>query len=497
MAKPVQSEQDSRSLLYEAQLLIGEMQRRYKEDKLKYYRPHEKQRLFHRCDKRNRWALGGNRTGKTEVGAAEAVWFARGNHPFKRIRKPVNGWVVSLTNEVQRDVAQKKVLSYINPSWIKGVKMREGRADDPTSGIIDFILIESVHGGISTIGFKSCDQGREKFQGTSQDFIWFDEEPPYDIYQECVMRTLDCDGYIWGTMTPLKGLTWVYNTIYLNEGNDPEVWYVTMSWEDNPYLPPDVVKRMEESMTEEELESRREGRFVALTGLVYNEFRENIHVIDPFDVPREWYDQISIDPGLDKPLSCHWYAIDHNGCVYVIAEHYRKGMSISQHMREIERISRELGWKRDISGNLSALMDAAADQHTLQAEKSVAELFREHGLNVNTRVNKSKWAGIQRVKSYLELKPHFDERRWPKGKPKLFIFKTCPMMIKEIKQYRWKENDGTSDREEPMKKDDHAMDELRYYLMSHGEPYHEERAVVSPLLEHKKRLARRLTRRRR
>ena len=488
--------QESRSLLYEANLLVEEMRRRQKEDKLKYYRPHAKQKEFHRCDKKNRWALGGNRTGKTEVGAVEAVWFARGTHPFKRIDHAVNGWIVSLTNEVQRDVAQKKVLSYLNPAWIKGVKMREGRADDPSSGIIDFILVESVKGGVSTIGFKSCDQGREKFQGTSQDFVWFDEEPPYEIYMECLMRTLDCNGYIWGTMTPLMGLTWVYNTIYLNEGNNPQVWYTVMTWADNPYLPKHVVAQMEAGLSADELEARRDGRFVALTGLVYKEFREEIHVIDPFDVPYEWQDTISIDPGLDAPLSAHWYAVDHDGNVFVVAEHYEKGMSISGHMREIDRISRELDWKRDAHRNLTALMDAAADQHTLQSEKSVAEIFREHGLNVNTKVNKSKWVGIQRVKSYLELQPHYDEKRWPKGKPKLFIFKTCPAMIREIKQYRWKEN-PTGGKEEPEKKNDHAMDELRYYIMSRPESHKENRAFESPILQHKKQLAKRLNQARR
>lgn len=97
------------------------------------------------------------------------------------------------------------------------------------------------------------------------------------------------------------------------------------------------------------------------------------------------------------------------------------------------------------------------------------------------------------MKTYLELQPHYDEKRWPKGKPKLFIFKTCPMMIKEIKQYRWKENDEGG-REEPIKKNDHAMDELRYYLMDRPEAYHEERPVDNPLLAHKKLLARRLKR---
>ena len=481
-------------LLYEAELLTAELERRWREDKLKYYRPHEKQLAFHRCPKKNRWALGGNRTGKTEAGAAECAWLARGNHPYRETAGPMNGWVVSLTAEMQRDVAQKKLMSYLNPAWIKGVRMREGKADDPEGGIIDYIQVECVHGGVSTIGFKNCAQGREKFQGTSQDFIWFDEEPPEDVYLECLMRTLDNGGLIFGTMTPLKGMTWVYNTVFLNEANDPEVWYITMSWEDNPHLSAEAVAQMKRSLSEEELSARKDGRFVSVRGLVYGEFDEGVHVIEPFDIPREWQDMISIDPGMTKPLSCHWYAADHEGNVYVVAEHYRAGLSVEDHMEIIEQISRRLDWKRDGSGRLIALMDAAADQHTLQAEKSVAELFREQGLNVNTRVNKSKWVGIQRVRQYLKRRPCFDQERWPEGKPGLFIFSTCPMMIREIKQYRWK---SEGEAEEPVKKDDHAMDELRYYLMHRGEPAGTGGALQEgPILQHKKMLARRLNERR-
>ena len=495
-ALPELTSKEKKDILYEAQVLVEELERRKREYKLKYYVPHPKQLLFHQCEKRNRWALGGNRTGKTEVGAVEAVWFARGTHPYKRIEHATDGWVVSLTNEVQRDVAQKKVLSYIDPEWIKGVKMREGRADDFEHGVIDYILIESVHGGNSVIGFKSCDQGRERFQGTSKDWIWFDEEPPKEIYDECVMRTLDCEGHIWGTMTPLKGLTWVYDSIYLNENDDPEVWYIAMSWEDNPYLSQKEIERLTLTLTDEELEARRHGRFVALSGLVYKEFHEEIHVIEPFEVPREWQDTISIDPGMDAPLSAHFYAVDHDGNVFVVAEHYRSGWNILQHMRAIEDLANKLDWKRDVRGHLSCIMDAAADQHSLQNERSVAEIFRECGMNVNTNVNKSKWAGIQTVKKYLELQPHYDEQRWPRGKPKLFIFSTCTMMIKEIKAYRWKETPNGG-KEEPIKKNDHAMDDLRYYIMSKPEGNHPVSYYESELLKHKKRLAKRLKQKRR
>ena len=67
--------------------------------------------------------------------------------------------------------------------------------------------IRHVSGGTSVLGFKSYQQGRKTFQGTSQDFVWLDEECPLDIYTECVMRTATTDGLVWLTFTPLMGLT--------------------------------------------------------------------------------------------------------------------------------------------------------------------------------------------------------------------------------------------------------------------------------------------------
>ena len=202
-------------ILSEIALIDGELERRRKQNVLARYnagrRKHKKQMAFHMCKKRNRWVFGGNRSGKTECGAVEAIWMARGIHPYRRNRKDVFGWVVSLSQQVQRDVAQSKILHYLPKNWIADIVMLSGRKDSPASGIIDQIKLKNVFGGISTIGFKSCDQGREKFQGASLDFVWFDEEPPRDIYEECLMRVMDRKGDIFGTMTPLKGRTFVYN----------------------------------------------------------------------------------------------------------------------------------------------------------------------------------------------------------------------------------------------------------------------------------------------
>lgn len=438
---------------------IEKLQKKQNDDALANYNTkdkiHYKQLEFHKCPKRNRWVFGGNRSGKTECGAVETVWMARGIHPYRQNRKDVFGWVVSPTREVQRDVAQAKVLKYLRPEWIDSVVMVSGRADNPQSGVIDYIAVKNVFGGISKIGFKSCEMGREKFQGASLDFVWFDEEPPEDIYDECMMRILDKKGDIFGTMTPLKGLTFIYKRIFLNENGDDRVWYIFMEWADNPYLDPDEIQTLSQSLSKTQLESRRYGRFCENKGLVYEEFDERKTVITPFEVPKEWFECLSIDPGLNNPLSCHWYAVDGDGNIYVIAEHYEAGKDILYHCQKIKEICRALGWKTDSFGRYRALIDSAANQRTLSGIKSVAELFCENGIQVDTSVDKDLFTGISRVKQFL---------RRDNGTPDLFIFDNCVNLIREIKGYWWGEGDA------PKKKDDHALDELRYFVMSRPAP---------------------------
>lgn len=408
---------------------------------------HKKQLAFHKCLKRNRWVFGGNRSGKTECGAVEAVYMARGIHPYRPNRKDVFGWVVSLSREVQRDVAQSKVLKYLPKSWIADVVMSSGRKDDYENGVIDQIKIKNVFGGLSTIGFKSCDQGREKFQGSSLDFVWFDEEPPEDVYRECKMRVLDKKGDIFGTMTPLKGLTFVYDEIYLNSANSDEVWCEFIEWADNPFLDKDEIEEFSLTLPENELESRKFGRFRDDSGLVYTEFDENRHVIDPFPVPFEWQNNLSIDPGLNNPLSCHWYCVDYDGNVFVVAEHYEAKRDIDYHAEAIKRISDEIGWRRGYDGRIYALIDSAANQKTLASVKSVTELFYERGIAVNPNVDKNLFSGIAKVKEYFKAN-------------KIFIFRSCVNLIRELKSYRWGDGDV------PIKRDDHCLDELRYFIAS-------------------------------
>ncbi len=448
-----------REIIERINQIENEQLKRQSFDKLSKYnvgdKIHNKQLEFHKCLKKNRWVFGGNRSGKTECGAVEAIYMARGIHPYRENRDNVFGWVVSLSQQVQRDVAQAKILSYLNPSWIEDITMLSGKKDSAKYGVIDQIRIKNVFGGTSVIGFKSCDQGREKFQGSSLDFVWFDEEPPKDIYDECRMRVIDKKGEIFGTMTPLKGLTFIYSEIFLNENGSNEVWCEFMEWADNPFLDKDELLELTRSLSADQLESRRYGRFKQSEGLVYPEFDQNVHVIEGFDVPFDWQDTISIDPGYNNPLSAHWYAMDFDGNVYVVAEHFEAKKDVLYHSEKIKEISKKIGWKSDSKGRVSALIDSAANQKTLSAVKSVTEMFYENGILVDPNVNKDMFSGIQRVKDYLRI---------VNGKPKLYIFKNCVNLIREFKSYWWQEG------ESPRKTDDHSLDELRYYLMKKTSP---------------------------
>lgn len=469
-------QKDERSIIERILAIEREQQRRYKNRAIERYnageKVHHKQMAFHRSPKRNRWVFGGNRSGKTECGAVECLWLLRGNHPYRRNRDNVAGWACTVSSEVQREVCQKKILGYLNPDWVHKITMSSGSASFPGEGVIDTIYIKNVFGGISTLSFKTYEQGREKFQGASLDFVWFDEEPTKEIYEECLMRVLDKKGDIFGTMTPLKGLTWVYDDIYLNPLGDEEIWTISMEWEDNPFLDSDEVKRLSGVLGEDSLESRRYGRFMPNSGLVYPEFDSSVHVIEPFNLPREWQSGVSIDPGLRNPLSCHFYYKDYDGNIYVAYEHYESGKSVDYHAEKILKIAKDIGWSFRSDGRLEALIDSASNQRTLSSEKSVAELFYERGIVVNTRVNKDLFTGISKVRELFASRP-----------PQVFVFKNCVNFIREIKGYSWGQNDS------PIKRDDHAMDEFRYYVMANliNLP---PRARPNLLLRHKQRLIR-------
>src|SRR5690606_14492578 len=96
-------------------------------------------------------------------------------------------------------------------------------------------------------------QGREKWQSAGKDWIWFDEEPPKDIWEEAFVRQeAGRQLRIILTMTAIKGMTWVYDRLYKSTSN-PDLYVSMAGWDDNPWLGESQKAQMSRGLTSQSL----------------------------------------------------------------------------------------------------------------------------------------------------------------------------------------------------------------------------------------------------
>lgn len=226
--------------------LLEEQERRRSRRKLSSYYPDQgplrrdlypKHLEFFRAGRehRERLMLAANRIGKTEgVGGFETTLHLTGQYPHwwdgRRYDRPVRWWVAGATNETTRDIVQAKLFGAVqwegNRKGVTGTGLIPGEAigdiswKQGVSDLIDTARIRHASGGSSVLGVKSYQQGRKSFEGTEQDGIWLDEEPPLDVYSECLVRTMTTDGMVLLTFTPLEGMSDVV-LLFLEDGRLP------------------------------------------------------------------------------------------------------------------------------------------------------------------------------------------------------------------------------------------------------------------------------------
>jgi len=159
--------------------------------------------------------MGGNRSGKTIGGSFETTLHATGEYPDwwvgRRFDGPCDMWAAGDTNETTRDIIQFALLGRFGDFGTGMIPYRcldgEPTRRQGIAEAVDTFRVKHKSGGVSTIGLKSSESGRAKFQGTAKHVIWLDEEPPADVYDECLMRLMTTDGIMMCTFTPLKGLS--------------------------------------------------------------------------------------------------------------------------------------------------------------------------------------------------------------------------------------------------------------------------------------------------
>jgi phage terminase large subunit-like protein len=185
---------------------------------------------------------------------------------------------------------------------------------------VESISVRHESGGTSVVAMASYDQGRTKWQADSIDFVWFDEEPPDDVYSEGLTRTNATGGGVWMTFTPLRGMSEVVSR-YLLEQN-PSRHVTQMAIEEAPHYTPAQIAEIIASYKPHELEARTKGTPIMGSGRVFPIEEERIKC-DPFQIPPYFAQLGAMDFGWDHPFAAVKLAWDRDTDVIYVAAVYR------------------------------------------------------------------------------------------------------------------------------------------------------------------------------
>lgn len=442
MPRKVESIKDETSFL---QTLSDKLRHTARNPDISRYVPHAKQVEFHSSCSPGRQVIGGNRSGKTVGGATETIWYATGNHPYKKLPwKPPLRLRVCTVDLVQG--LEKIVLPEI-AKWCPNSSLINGSWEDSYNKHLRTLTFENK----SFIEFLTYEQELQKFAGTSRHGVWFDEEPPKDIFVECKLRLVDTEGHWWMTMTPVDGISWSFEEIY--EKNDPYIHIIEVDMDDNPHLTDQGKSIVLSGLSENEIIARKKGQYVSLGGKIYTEFKEDEHVIDSHPIPETALQVASMDHGYTNPTCWLWAYIDEMGRIVIYDEWYKAREIVEHHAWNVHRIN-------SIHGNppVYNVGDPSIRNVDPITGTSVQIEYMDHGIPISLGNNDVR-AGIDRVKKLI-------------ANNQLYITRNCINLIWELRRYRWSTWKNSRDqyqknkKEEPQKKDDHACDALRYLVAS-------------------------------
>ena len=397
--------------------------------------------------------FGGNRAGKTHLAKLLAVAYALGrDHPMVVAWGALNGFPLGEIPVGPGRVAMSALTSNDSRRYHRGdigallpstAKIKWNNRDGRGESFVKIWV--PGYSEPAEIWFKSDDQGRAAWQGDKFRFIVDDEEHSQEMFDEQLMRILDVhDARIIMPMTPLKGMTWVYDRFYV----DPDPRTTRVHWlygTDNPHLSRERREMILSQYGSHQRAARERGEFVVLQGRVYPEWSRAVHLIPAFEIPADWPRYRAIDFGTRNPFVCLWGALSPDDVLYIYREHYRAEWTLAQHARRI----------RQLEGGEAIEMSWADPEDAQQ----LLALGVDHDMTVNP-ARKAVSAGIDRVAERLQA-------HRITGKPAMYVFDSCPNTAREFGQYVWMDRSSKhlDQPDRPRKKDDHCMDSVRYLCM--------------------------------
>jgi len=366
--------------------LLASAQDMLDKTKLEDYRPYAKQREFHRAGAdpkvRERLLIAGNQLGKTWSAGFETAMHLTGRYPDwwdgAEFDTGIAAWAAGVTGEVTRDSVQRVLCGRINAlgtgsipaDAIKDKSMKRGVADAVDTLVLRHGGGGDVQAGESVLGFKSYDQGREKFQAETLDFVWLDEEPPEDIYTEALTRTNATDGILALTFTPLKGMSAVVRRYLMDKFAGTHV--TTMTIYDAEHYTPEQRKAIIASYPAHERDARAKGIPTMGSGLIFPVVEDNI-ICDPFSIPRHWPQIGGLDFGWDHPTAAAKLAWDRDADVVYLTHTYRQAEAVPLiHAGAVKAWGAWLPWAWPHDGL----------QHDKGSGQALADQYRKLGLKM-------------------------------------------------------------------------------------------------------------------
>ena len=338
--------------------------------KLEVFDPYPKQQEFLEmgATKTERMLRAGNQQGKSETGAYETALHMTGLYPKdwkgRRFTKPIRAWAAGESSVAVRDIQQTKlcgrpgIVAELGTGFIPKHLLLGHTASHGATDAFDTIQVR--HGaGTSTLTFKSYEQGRAKFQGEPVDWIWADEEPDGEIYDECMARLLATMGSMIVTYTPLKGRTPLVNRFdRFDPAEAPGRGMVKMTiWDAMGYLPHLMTKEQVEAVIAgfpaHMRQARAYGEPVQGSGAVFTR-PEDEFKFDPEALPPPLIKALrklwGIDFGINHPFAAVLIGWDTESDIIYLLDGFKvAGQSKIQHVPRMRAIcaGAPVAWPHD------------------------------------------------------------------------------------------------------------------------------------------------------
>lgn len=199
------------------------------------------------------------------------------------------------------------------------------------------------------------------------------------------------------------------------------------------------------------------GEWEGFSGQYFSEFDRDVHVIQPFTIPRHWKRYRSVDFGFAKPFACEWHAIDERGHCYTYREAYKTGLIDSEQAKLIKSMSINTDGEAEVFE--FTVGDPRQDTKSSDTGITKQENYHKHGIPIFPGSN-ARVSGWGAMRAWLAIDP-------ANGKPWWQIMSTCPELVREIEEAVF---DPNKPEDLDTRGSDHAIDSVRYFFMARPAP---------------------------